>query len=174
MPINFNRVTISLLIGISVTALAEPDEPISSFATNRIDMQYTPPAPDGETPGRFQLVSAVVQEDETPRNSLFRIDTSTGRVWRYQRWLYPFQTQDGRNTAMVEGWLVTSEDFFASMKGAKALAAEFATAAIFPKKTSLPLPHFGPPPLTNGPLRSRLPDYTPPSAPRSEQPEATQ
>ena len=81
-----------------------------------------PPAPEGKTVGRFQLVAATVDYSlggaEKARQYLFRIDTATGQVWRYSR--SPIEVNIPGHPELksteVDGWIETSEDFNESLK----------------------------------------------------------
>jgi hypothetical protein len=68
----------------------------------------------GAQVGRYQLFTAMLEGGDNPNPpkqtpSLFRIDTETGQVWRFSRWLITGPKKpDG---LYAEGWSALSEDF---------------------------------------------------------------
>ena len=90
-----------LIVATALTIWAQPTEQSALDTT-------TPPLPTGQTPGRFQLYQATTSEP-----MLFRIDTATGKVWRYVLADYPFRKM-GETTMShmtTEGWLPVPDDF---------------------------------------------------------------
>jgi hypothetical protein len=57
--------------------------------------QQVPPKPTSTTGGRYQMISAQVENGNTTEPTAFLLDTDTGKVWKYQG---PFQykTPDGK------------------------------------------------------------------------------
>jgi hypothetical protein len=70
---------------------------------------FEPPAPDGLTPGRFQLFAATVEEGNvrTKTPVVFRIDSATGRVWEFSS-----DTFDGgiNGPLSIAHWSPVAED----------------------------------------------------------------
>jgi hypothetical protein len=104
-----------LIIAFSTLALASD----SSLEQN------PPPMPNGGIVGRFQLVSAAVDDSlgNESHKYLFRIDTATGKVWSYRHMLMPINVpgHPEMKTTDVEGWVETTEDMNQSIKQAHTL-----------------------------------------------------
>ncbi len=105
-----------------------------AFAGDSPSQQNLPPAPEGKTVGRFQLVTATVDyslsdSGKAARQYLFRIDTATGQVWRYSR--SPIEVNIPGHPELksteVDGWIQTSEDFNKSLKSVHSLSEEMKT-----------------------------------------------
>jgi hypothetical protein len=67
--------------------------------------------------GRYQLATATVGQN-SPNSAklehlLFRIDTMTGRVWKYNQFDYP---AGGGKQIEVSGWVDVSENYAASVR----------------------------------------------------------
>lgn len=102
-----------------------------------------PPAPEGRLPGRFQLVSAVIVTGSSEHEPvLFRIDTSTGQVWRYDQDNYPFRLGTEHKNIVVEGFSLVSESYHLSLenapKVAESLQRHFAKPAVTTNVANLP------------------------------------
>jgi|ERR1700723_1425665 hypothetical protein len=54
--------------------------------------------PTSTTGGRYQMISAQVENGNSTEPTVFLLDTATGKVWKYQG---PFQykTSEGKDTA---------------------------------------------------------------------------
>lgn len=72
------------------------------------DPLYTAPAFANETVGRFQLL--VIRPDPL---EVWRLDTSTGKVWRYQTGAIKAAPALGLDPPRVicDGWVEVPEDF---------------------------------------------------------------
>ncbi len=108
--------TLALILGFTLHAQdTGPDDNIN------------PPAPLNTTPGRFQLIAGTVTTDDTkPLPIILRIDTATGRVWKYECLSYPVPNSGG-HTILTEGWVIITEDILKSIDTSKRTAAILAT-----------------------------------------------
>jgi len=98
-----------------------------AFAGDNSSQENLPPAPEGKTVGRFQLVTATVEyslgDTEKPRQEFFRIDTATGQVWRFKRTL--IQNTPGHpelKSTEVDGWIQASESFSQTVKDIRSIS----------------------------------------------------
>lgn len=96
-----------------------------ALANDSATEQNLPPLPSGSAVGRFQLVAATVDRALGSTGSdrfLFRIDTATGRVWRYQFGVQRVEVPGKPDIKTeVEGWVITDEDFGQSLERANSL-----------------------------------------------------
>ena len=109
-----------LIVAVATIALAGD----SSIKQNR------PPLPTGAAVGRFQLVSATIDDVSTktqPRKCLFRVDTATGQVWTYQRMRMAVEISGHPEggTTDIEGWVMTDEDFDQTVDKTRAVQRTF-------------------------------------------------
>ena len=82
-----------------------------------------PPEPNGQTPGRFQLIAAPVDTAGPRQNMVFRIDTATGQVWKYLEADVKVNVPNRPDMKLmtVNGWSLIGENIGEQVKKAQEL-----------------------------------------------------
>jgi hypothetical protein len=81
--------------------------------------------------GRYQLVAATVNVNNIATPRLFRIDTVTGTVWRYDSSQMPIMVGTNAVPTELESWSAISEETVLNqwMQGNSNMQAQFSTPA---------------------------------------------